>query len=102
MSRLRKTGREAILAALFGALAIAGVAFLLFGAGDGSPRDAGPVAPPVVAGELVIRDAVLSSGGYNAFTGAFLMPNGTVATAFVNVTGPAAAPCTRPDVPRGP
>lgn len=101
MNRLRQSGREAILAALFGVLATAGVAFLLFGAGDDSPGPAGPVAPAVVAGELVIRDGVLSNGGYNAFTGAFLMHNGAVATAFVHVTGDAAPVCRRPgDPPR--
>ncbi|MEY2516175.1 MAG: hypothetical protein QOJ89_3533, partial [bacterium] len=99
MNRLRQTGREAILAALFGVLAIAGVTFLLFGAGDGSPGPKGPVAPAVVAGELILRDGVLSNGGYNAFTGAFLMGNGAVATAFVHVTGPAAPPCRRPEDP---
>jgi len=92
MNRLRRPGREAVLAALFGVLAIAGVTFLLFGAGDDSPGPTGPVAPAVVAGELIIRDSVLSNGGYNAFAGAFLMRNGAVATAFVDVTGPAAAP----------
>lgn len=99
MNRLRRPGREAVLAALFGVLAVAGVAFLVFGTGNGPSGPTGPVAPPVVAGELVLRDVVLSKGGYNAFTGAFLMKSGAVATAFVNVTGAAAPPCRRPEVP---
>ncbi len=99
MNRLRRTGREAVLAALFGLLAMAAVVFLVFGSGDDSPAHDGPVAPQVVSGELLIRDFVLSSGGYNAFAGAFITGSGAVATAFVNVTGTAAAPCLRPDDP---
>jgi hypothetical protein len=99
MNRLRRPGREAVLAVLFGVLAIAGVAFLAFGGGDDSGGSSGPTAPAAVTGDLVIRDEVLSSGAYNAFTGAFLMRSGAVATAWAHVSGPAAPRCTRPNVP---
>jgi|GEM_PF-4879105 len=103
MIRFRRVDREAALAMLFGALAVAGLAFLFFAGGDDPSSENGPFTGPAgVTGEIVARDRILSSGGYNTFAGAWIMPrSGAVATAFVNVKGPAAPPCESVDVPRG-
>jgi hypothetical protein len=94
MNRVRNAGREGVLAALFAVLAIAGIAFLVFGAGEDRPAHKGPDAPAMVSGDVVLRDKIITDGGYNDFPGAWLTPRkGGVATAFVNVTGPAAPPC---------
>jgi hypothetical protein len=100
MNRVRNVGREGVLAALFAVLAIAGLGFLVFGAGEDQPANQGPDAPARVAGDVVLRDKIISDGEYNAFAGAWLTPRrGSVATAFVHVSGPAAPPCTGNDKP---
>ncbi|MEJ7824171.1 MAG: sialidase family protein [Solirubrobacteraceae bacterium] len=95
--------RETVLAVAFVALALAGVAFLVSG-GSSSPKEDVerlPSAPAAVTGSVTYRDKVLSDGGYNTFAGAWLMPDGAVATAFANVTGAAAPRCRRPGEPPG-
>jgi len=100
MNRVPNVSREALLASLFAVLALAALAFVLFG-GDDDP-DFGPPPLPAVTGDVLVRDKVISDGGYNTFAGAWLDPrNGAVGTAFANVKGPAAAPCSRPEVPKG-
>ena len=101
MNRVRRVGREAVLGTLFAVLAVAGIAFLIFGAGDSKQEFEGPRGPSAVTGEVVQRDRILSDGGYNTFTGAWLMPNGDVATAWVNVTGTAAPQCRHTEEPKG-
>ena len=79
---------------MLAAIALSGALLLSREGGEAKPR-ALPSAPDSVTGRVGARDKILSSGGYNTFAGAWIDPtDGAVMTAFVNVTGPVAPPCT--------
>lgn len=94
-----------LLLVVLAALVVGGGSALLFsGTGDsGGIVIRNPSPKGAAQATVVERDKVLSKGGYNAWAGAFVdTDRGSVMTAFVNVTGPAAPPCAQPNVPNVP